>query len=435
MTDGYPGMFHAVVSDTADPEKSGRVRAKIPGIYTNPSTGEIIDSPWIFPKGGMFGEAGSLNVPPVGAHIWVSTVYHDDGEIYELVYDHGTHAVLNEPARTPKVGKGEDDETCVGLKAGTPFSVPSARRMMKIDKRLRENSRDMDPKTNDELEGIPPSANAGEYPDNRVLKTPAGIVIELDDTAGEERIHVWHPSGSYIEFTAKGVRVDRQAKSWTETTENRTEYIGGRERKRVDSHRQTGIGGNDVTEVEGRRVITAREIDESIAAHRVSAVGGVQHTTVRGKTRGRYLGGRRDSVIGDDDAACTGSRSITSMEDMIISAGLPGLPKKLRLACGGGVEAGPISLTLAQEALSFGGVAGLLGDLPDAPVGVNVPKVPEILPPYSVALADPLVLLLEILAFGLKTVPVTKPIGDTWGDILKILKDNGLLKADYLKAV
>lgn len=42
------------------------------------------------------------------------------------------------------------------------------------------------------------------YPDNRVIKTKSGHMIELDDTAGSERVHIYHKSGSYIEMTPDG---------------------------------------------------------------------------------------------------------------------------------------------------------------------------------------------------------------------------------------
>jgi len=50
----------------------------------------------------------------------------------------------------------------------------------------------------------PDSAYAAEYPFNRVIQTRAGHAIELDDTAGQERIHIFHKSGTSIEINADG---------------------------------------------------------------------------------------------------------------------------------------------------------------------------------------------------------------------------------------
>lgn len=50
----------------------------------------------------------------------------------------------------------------------------------------------------------PDSAYAAEYPYNRVIQTRSGHAIELDDTPGHERIHVYHKSGTSIEINAGG---------------------------------------------------------------------------------------------------------------------------------------------------------------------------------------------------------------------------------------
>lgn len=50
----------------------------------------------------------------------------------------------------------------------------------------------------------PESPYAAEYPFNKVTTTRAGHVIELDDTEGAERIHIYHKSGSYVEIGPDG---------------------------------------------------------------------------------------------------------------------------------------------------------------------------------------------------------------------------------------
>lgn len=46
----------------------------------------------------------------------------------------------------------------------------------------------------------PTSAYKTEYPYNLTYTTKSGHAIELDDTPGHERIHIWHKSGSYEEI-------------------------------------------------------------------------------------------------------------------------------------------------------------------------------------------------------------------------------------------
>jgi len=47
----------------------------------------------------------------------------------------------------------------------------------------------------------PPSAYATVYPYNTTYTTKSGHAIEMDDTPGSERIHIWHKSGCYEEIS------------------------------------------------------------------------------------------------------------------------------------------------------------------------------------------------------------------------------------------
>lgn len=49
----------------------------------------------------------------------------------------------------------------------------------------------------------------GEYPYNKVTQTESGHIIEIDDTPGNERLHVYHKSGTYIEIDSNGTVVKR----------------------------------------------------------------------------------------------------------------------------------------------------------------------------------------------------------------------------------
>jgi hypothetical protein len=44
----------------------------------------------------------------------------------------------------------------------------------------------------------PESAYASKYPYNKVISTEGGHVIEVDDTPNQERIHIYHKSGTYV---------------------------------------------------------------------------------------------------------------------------------------------------------------------------------------------------------------------------------------------
>lgn len=55
----------------------------------------------------------------------------------------------------------------------------------------------------------PESPFKGEYPYNKVTQTESGHVIEMDDTPGAERIHLYHKSGTFVEIDVNGSVVMR----------------------------------------------------------------------------------------------------------------------------------------------------------------------------------------------------------------------------------
>lgn len=64
----------------------------------------------------------------------------------------------------------------------------------------------------------PPSPYAAQYPQNHVFHTDGDNIIELDDTAGAERIHIFHASGSLIEIHPDGSVVYRAVGSRYQVT-------------------------------------------------------------------------------------------------------------------------------------------------------------------------------------------------------------------------
>ena len=55
----------------------------------------------------------------------------------------------------------------------------------------------------------PESAYRGAYPYNKVTETESGHTIEMDDTPGSERLHIYHKSGTFVEIDANGSMVRR----------------------------------------------------------------------------------------------------------------------------------------------------------------------------------------------------------------------------------
>jgi hypothetical protein len=81
----------------------------------------------------------------------------------------------------------------------------------------------------------PPSPYAAEYPYNHVYESESGHIKEYDDTAGAERIHERHKSGSSYEIGPEGTKVTRVVKDNYEIISNDDYlHVQGTRRQTVD---------------------------------------------------------------------------------------------------------------------------------------------------------------------------------------------------------
>lgn len=90
----------------------------------------------------------------------------------------------------------------------------------------------------------PASPYNAQFPYNKVQQTESGHIIELDDTPGAERVHVFHRSGSFVEFHPDGTVVMKQMKNGYSIT------MG-------DNHIK--VGGNCHIAVDGNATIFAKK--------------------------------------------------------------------------------------------------------------------------------------------------------------------------------
>lgn len=74
----------------------------------------------------------------------------------------------------------------------------------------------------------PQTAFNPKYPNNKTIRTKAGHVVEIDDTPNNERLHVYHKSGTYIEINNEGRLVIKAVgESYEVVANNKIEYITG----------------------------------------------------------------------------------------------------------------------------------------------------------------------------------------------------------------
>lgn len=144
----FLGNYRGIVIDNNDPMFNGRCKIRIFGVYD-----ELLDDdlPWATfcdPFMGGLQGIGSSFIPNIETHVW-------------CFFEGGDHRLPAYFAGAPAMnGEGSPD----------------------VPEESQEN-----------------------YPNNRVIKTKGGIIIEFDDTEDNVRIKTSHPSGSYIEYTPDGV--------------------------------------------------------------------------------------------------------------------------------------------------------------------------------------------------------------------------------------
>jgi len=251
-----------IVEDINDPLMIGRVRVRVEGIHSQSKQQlPTNDLPWSSPlhpitsaaKTGVgFGGAGVI----VGSDVMV--VFRDPGHWQQPVVIGslpGLHA--GEEGSSIKAGKdGTARESDLGRLATGNLT----------DKTIVKTKNDSVTKTDGDLAITEPkSPYAAKYPANKTYVTPGGHVIELDDTTGAERIHIYHKSGSFSEIHPDGTNVvrtvgntysiNKQTLNVTVGTDENV-HVGGNSNEFVGGHEVVNIGGNQTETVKGNVSIT-----------------------------------------------------------------------------------------------------------------------------------------------------------------------------------
>lgn len=271
------GFFRGIVEDRNDPKKLGRCRIRVFGVHTDkkdqsPTDGVPTDHlPWAEPvisplEGGMSG-FGLWSVPLQGSQV---LVYFEEGNV---MYPRYLGSLPGKPEESSK-GKGSmgfyDPEEKYPIDTKSPPHNPNQKNdndMHKLatgdglDDTIVKSKKDKKDKsiktaTNSQWDEPDPYYNA-KYPDNIVFSTHSGITIELDNTDGQERIHIYHPSNSYIEIGPQGDIVIRNAKDKFEIVDgNKKTHIKQNFDETIDYSRTNHVKQNQIEKI----VINKKEV-------------------------------------------------------------------------------------------------------------------------------------------------------------------------------
>ena len=104
----------------------------------------------------------------------------------------------------------------------------------------------------------PNSYYAAKYPYNNVYESESGHALEFDDTKDAERVHLYHRSGSYIEWGPAGDRAERiQKDKFTVVVGNDSVYVQGDVAVYIDGNATMQIGGNFSADIGGTCTINS----------------------------------------------------------------------------------------------------------------------------------------------------------------------------------
>ena len=234
--DRYWGNYRGEVVAVDDPLKACRARVRIPPAFTEVPKDDI---PWAVTAAPLFfgvgQDQGVIAVPPVGSWVWC---FFENGDIYQPVYFASAPAMENNVPDGPLRGRGETDDIADDMEA------------TKID-------------AGDWSE---PSVPVGTvYPKSTVAKNSGGFLFEMDETPGDRKLVIRHPSGSRIVMNEDGDIILHAAGDLYSLAEaDSYEYAG--------ASRQTKIEASDTTKAVD---ITS----EASATNNVTGVAGINVTS------------------------------------------------------------------------------------------------------------------------------------------------------------
>lgn len=208
----FNGFYRGIVMDVDDPKMSGRIKVKIYPMFKDIET---INLPWAIYASGMGGYAnvGNIDVPPVGSHVFC---FFENGDHRFPVYFAGAPSIENDVPDVPTVSR-ESEATVTAINAARETSIATS-----TGGAYGSWSE-------------PASAHAASYPKNRVYRSESGILIEIDDTTDNVRLHVYHPAGTRTEIDDSGNEVHHVAATHYEVVVgDQNVYIKGAQNVTID---------------------------------------------------------------------------------------------------------------------------------------------------------------------------------------------------------
>ena len=285
--DGF-NWFIGVVEDRADPEKSGRVRVRCLGYHAaDVQKIPIEDVPWASVM--MPVTAGANSGVGMSPHFliegtWVVGFFRDPAKQEPVIM--GALPGINTSETTNFTiaassavgGYSSTSSTSAPPAAATSsggFKDPNSKypTSLYIDKPdtnlLAQESIDTHPSksvkdakdswstASGSAEQPASTQTSAKYPTNHVFETETGHYVEFDDTEGNERIHLYHKKGTFIEIDSAGNMIIKTVGNVTNIVAgNMDTYVKGNYSVSAGGNIDIYAGGNLTEKVDGNVKIT-----------------------------------------------------------------------------------------------------------------------------------------------------------------------------------
>ena len=265
--DGF-SWFIGVIEDRADPKKAGRVRVRCLG-YHSAKTENIPteDLPWASVM--MPVTAGANSGVGMSPHFliegtWVVGFFRDQAKHQPVIMgalpgvNSSTTTNFTIAASSAVGGYSSTSSTSAPPAAATSsggFKDPNSKypTSLYIDKpdtnllaqesasthpsRSIKDAKDSWSTASGSAEQPATTQASAKYPTNHVFETESGHYVEFDDTEGNERIHLYHKMGTFIE-------IDKSGNVIIKTVGNVTNIVAGNMDTYVKGNYSVSAGGN-----------------------------------------------------------------------------------------------------------------------------------------------------------------------------------------------
>tara|TARA_R110000765_G_scaffold129200_2_gene227531 strand:+ start:27 stop:884 length:858 start_codon:yes stop_codon:yes gene_type:complete len=282
-TQNFMGMdgFHwfvGVVESRQDPSQLGRVQVRCLGFHTDDLVDlPTQDLPWAQVMTPTTSSANSgIGTSPsfIIEGTWVVGFFMDP-EKQQLVIMGSLPGI---PTQEIDIAKGFNDPN--GL-------YPKELNQSDVNKLARGTNTIT--KTPDIITGEPDNPYNAVYPNNHVFESESGHVIEIDDTTNAERIHVYHKSGSFVEFHPNGDVVTQHKNGFRTVTGNDNIHVTGDLTIKADGNIKIDCGVNKTINLNSGENGAARLSDTTLD----------NDTELNGNDIGSITSSSKTVIIGD----------------------------------------------------------------------------------------------------------------------------------------